>query len=936
MPSPEDLEFKRTVTENGLMTEAQMLECLEAQTQAAGLGVTARLSQIAVNKGYLSPERAKGVAQTMDLASTPMRKFGNYEILGKVGQGGMGVVYKARQVSLDRTVALKLLPAELSRNREYLDRFARESRAVAKLNHTNIIQVHDAGEIEGRHYFAMEFVDGESVGDLIEREGPLPEGRAIDITIQMARALEHAQTAGLIHRDIKPHNIMLTTDGVAKLADLGLAKSVAAKTSVAHTDNIVGTPHYMSPEQIEAEQGIDVRSDIYSLGATLYHMVTGVPPFGGATYATVLYQHMNKPVPDPRDRRAAISDGLAQVIYKMMAKKPGDRYQTPRELFEDLLLLRGGRPPALAKEAPSEGAPEPSGASVRVFRPPVSGEPAKERTSLVRAAKLAVPIFLFLLAGYLAYRTFWRGDGRPVEIVKGTVPTSVLTTVPAVGPGAKWETQLQQILAYERQDPRRYAETIRRLTALASDASGTEVAKKARERLQAVEQARDAEGERVLQNLERQAEMLARQEKMDEVAALFSGFPEGLLTPSMKAKIAEAKGRIARLQAPIEPVEEPRIDGLVVRKTLKQFLDELLKLTRARKFEEAKQLCEEARQQEAYKAIAADIRLVAEDIGRAEKVYALAEAQLAKKIDKVVKMGDWEGKVISVQEGKVVLEPAEGIVATQPLVRVAPEAILQLALGELDPDDPQTALIAGVFRLLTGLEGAKTDLERVSVSGLDVKRYETIVSPEKDSRIKPLESLLSAELPAELQQVFDRTLALEAESKCDRIRLINVTANGAKLKTDLPVLEVRPGERFSMEVDILVCNSHDANAVFPVGFTQSWGDPDSSFYRIEKAFPPGDTRIRVNINAKAPDEPGYQFVAFAGAAVMTIENVMSVTFWKVRKNVWNDGNDIARLSWPQIRVGIEHGWFPVKFLKTETEYEPGHVGGTAVILRVHE
>jgi len=277
-------------------------------------------------------------------------------------------VYKARQVSMDRIVAIKVLRTALSRNEVYLERFFREARAAAKLNHSNIVHAIDAGVAGGYHYFVMEFVDGPTVAERIN-EGPMDEAEALRITHEVAQALSHAQGHGIVHRDVKPENIMLTSDGTVKLADLGLAKSYDTDKSVTVDGRALGTPYYMSPEQARGESTLDTRSDIYSLGATLFHMVTGAVPFDGETSAIVVSKRLTEPVPSPRDLRPEISLATNRLIRRMMSKEPERRYETAEELLEDIeatmrgeMLHPAGHPGGTAAVA-----------AARESRPPAKG-----------------------------------------------------------------------------------------------------------------------------------------------------------------------------------------------------------------------------------------------------------------------------------------------------------------------------------------------------------------------------------------------------------------------------------------------------------------------------------------------------------------------------------------------------------------------------------
>lgn len=260
-----------------------------------------------------------------------------YKVLAKLGAGAMAVVFKARQISLNRDVAIKVLPKKLSQDAEYVERFYAEGRAAAKLNHPNIVQAYDVGEAQGYHYFVMEYVEGKTVYDELAAGKVYSEAEALNIILQMARALEHAHSQGLIHRDVKPKNIMLTTAGIAKLMDMGLARAAADESAIAaEQGKLYGTPYYISPEQILGKADVDFRCDIYSLGATFYHMITGQVPFDGEDSKAVMVKHVKAALPAPDRINIDISFGTVKVIQKMMSKKPSNRHASTAELIEDL------------------------------------------------------------------------------------------------------------------------------------------------------------------------------------------------------------------------------------------------------------------------------------------------------------------------------------------------------------------------------------------------------------------------------------------------------------------------------------------------------------------------------------------------------------------------------------------------------------------------
>lgn len=275
--------------------------------------------------------------------------FANYEILARVGSGAMGTVFKARQKHLERIVALKVLKPALARDARYVERLEREARIVAKLNHANIVTAYDLGHEGGYHYFVMEFVEGRSLRQLLGEWGAFPEQQVLDVAIQVTEALAHAFDCGIIHRDIKPGNILIDQDGRAKLTDMGLAK---AETDLALTRDgaTVGTPQYIAPEQAKNPQAADIRSDLYSLGATLFHMTTGQPPFRADAIGELIAKVLNERPPSVVDLVPEVSDGLSLVIRKLLAKDPRLRYQTPRDLLEDLRRVERRERPRIGRD----------------------------------------------------------------------------------------------------------------------------------------------------------------------------------------------------------------------------------------------------------------------------------------------------------------------------------------------------------------------------------------------------------------------------------------------------------------------------------------------------------------------------------------------------------------------------------------------------------
>jgi serine/threonine protein kinase len=274
------------------------------------------------------------------LVGTAMEQF---EISQKIGEGSIGTIYKAYDLINQRDVAIKFLTREVSSSPQVLERFKREIQTTLKMSHPNIVKGYTAGVWEGCiYYYVMEHIDGSTLHDLMARER-ITEELAVEIYYQMAHALKYIYEFGMVHRDVKPENIMITREGVAKLTDLGLAKAKNDMSGVTLVGTIIGTPLYMSPEQAKGSSIIDIRADIYSLGGTVYHVVTGEPPFKGSSAPVVIAKQINE-VPRPvRELNPSLTPGLEYVVRKSMEKDPGIRYQKPQDLMADLKLLQEGK-----------------------------------------------------------------------------------------------------------------------------------------------------------------------------------------------------------------------------------------------------------------------------------------------------------------------------------------------------------------------------------------------------------------------------------------------------------------------------------------------------------------------------------------------------------------------------------------------------------------
>ncbi|RJP15674.1 MAG: hypothetical protein C4520_19825 [Candidatus Abyssobacteria bacterium SURF_5] len=330
------------------------------------------------------------------------KRLGKYELLKEIGKGGMGNVYLARDSESNATVALKVLPPEFTRTPKYIERFRREAKAVARLNHPNIIKIFDIGEQESTHYFAMEYLGGMTLRKLLEQRGRLPVAEAISILVQIADALDTAHAQGIIHRDVKPDNIMSDESGKFKIMDFGIAHTEQG-TRLTVTGTIMGTPEYMSPEQASGT-AVDKRTDIYALGIVLYEMLTGKVPFNAQTAVEILQMHITKMPESPKLINPEIPGNLSNIIAKMIEKQPANRYESFRHVINALtqalpehLRAAGGvtaKEIAAAAPPPAQARPAP-----RVRERVILQTPTTVRVALAASILLNVLLFGVLLLG---------------------------------------------------------------------------------------------------------------------------------------------------------------------------------------------------------------------------------------------------------------------------------------------------------------------------------------------------------------------------------------------------------------------------------------------------------------------------------------------------------------------------------------------------------
>ncbi len=336
-------EFAQRVVDAGLMTPAELDRFLAGLPEKSEPEDGGQLARQLVQKHILTAYQAQALYQ----GKGKLLVVGKYVILGKLGQGGMGVVFKAQHRTMRRTVALKMLSRNAKQIPGAVKRFQREVQAAGLLEHPNIVTAYDADEVDGQPFLVLQYVEGANLATLVRERGPLPVAMAISCVLQAAHGLEYAHQRGVVHRDIKPGNLLLDCDGTLKILDLGLVRFDAGRIDTANpeltdTGELIGTADYMAPEQSANMKLSDQRSDIYSLGYTLWYLLTGREPYAGESRMERLIGHWEKPIPSLREACPDVSAGLESVFVKMVAKKPEDRYQTMTEVITDLERCRLG------------------------------------------------------------------------------------------------------------------------------------------------------------------------------------------------------------------------------------------------------------------------------------------------------------------------------------------------------------------------------------------------------------------------------------------------------------------------------------------------------------------------------------------------------------------------------------------------------------------
>jgi eukaryotic-like serine/threonine-protein kinase len=442
--------FARHANQSGMATSEQIEQAQREQEELLKSGSTLALSHILIKNGVITEGQRDNLEKKIQAQQAGgIQSLGAYRLLKKLGEGGMGAVYLAEDTVGLRKVAVKVLPKKFAEDNAFLSRFRREAKSMGALNHANVVGAFAVGEELGHHFYVMEYCEGDPLDKLLQKEKTLPVERALEITAQAARGIRHAHEHGIIHRDIKPANMFVTKEGVVKILDLGLSKNIAdaEQSYMTQSGVVLGTPHYISPEQALGQKEIDGRSDIYSLGATLFHLLTGQTPFNGPNIPVILTKHLTEQLPNPQDIQPGIPDRVVLLLQHMMAKLPENRYQTCDELIEDLERVLAGQPPArkaldatlssIAPSAVGKAVLKTKGGRKTSSHDPVGASASRAEGGERPVKPAGAPVVLYAggalvaLIGLVALILFMRGGDRPIAKADSETKPGIETKAPA-------------------------------------------------------------------------------------------------------------------------------------------------------------------------------------------------------------------------------------------------------------------------------------------------------------------------------------------------------------------------------------------------------------------------------------------------------------------------------------------------------------------------
>ncbi|MEW6354759.1 MAG: bifunctional serine/threonine-protein kinase/formylglycine-generating enzyme family protein [Planctomycetota bacterium] len=724
MNRPElDELFAKIAVEDRFVSREQLLDCRHAMEAIAKVGVKRSLQDIMIDKGFLTKEEVLEILRRL-VREGVRPHIGNFEILNKVGEGGMGTVYKARQLSLDRVVALKVLPPRLAKDEIFVRRFIREAKTAAKLAHKNIITILDVGESNGFYFIAMEFIDGPTVADIVERNGRIAESEALRICKEVAEGLAFAAQFGIVHRDIKPANIMLARDGTVKLCDMGLAKQTKLDdASVTESGAAIGTPLYMSPEQARGDVGIDSRSDIYSLGATLFFMATGEPPFRGRTPLEILRKRLELPPPWAGELNPELSEWTCSTIQTMMATDPANRYQSAEDVVQMLDSRGRGRAHAVVARVVSAVQRDSIPADV------VARRLRRARINIVVLTAAVVFAAIFVIGLVLMSKDKKKEKPPPppaqvasplpaqVTATPAAAPTPPPKSSPDKGPAkpgkddgkkppkepsaadplAEMKEQVKQLM-----EKGKHAEALSLLERFPP--AGEKWVKSSREKIeQAVHHRFDSR--------KKEADALVAEGKLADALKLYAAMKEYGL-PSITKRADEEIETIRNLQA-----QERDRATAAVRKGYLKILAEIQGYVDRKDYAGGIAHCESLAKEAAGKDLKEKLDVEKEALLLMMKIRERAENCGERMGGRPFTISGMTGTILGVENGNLKLE-INGVPFPKSLDKIEPLKILELAVGGEEEETAQSHLMRGVFMVYHGdTTSAKEELQAAAVKG---------------------------------------------------------------------------------------------------------------------------------------------------------------------------------------------------------------------------
>lgn len=634
-------------------------------------------------------------------AAAQEKRLGNYLIQGELGRGGMGAVYLALDTALNRRVALKVLNSKLGKNQTYVERFLRESRSAAALQHPNIVTALDVGNEGGHYFFAMELVEGQNLRKLLQQQGAVTEVRALEIAVCIAMALQHAWRKNIVHRDIKPDNIMIAKDGTVKLTDMGLAKATDnSDATLTQAGVMIGSPHYASPEQIRGETDVDCRTDIYSLGISLYHMVAGVPPFQGETAGLVTAKQLAEPLPDPRQFKPYLSAHFCQLLQKMTAKDRDRRFQTPDELFDAIQQVRAGTAPAQAA-API---------SARIAARAVSTPQAVRRQRSASLLPLGFAAMFLMTAGAV----YFYMSGNKSQPVQTPAPIVVRKSDPAAEKASQAQADYARAERFADSHPEEFAKVIGQFQEVWPVAAGTPAEATVLAAIDKWKKKWHESAEAEFNATKVRADSLVQGNDIEGAFAVWKGFPVNLNVPGISSRISAETGSFQKTETDgfqktetvVESVAtDPEKSGTVPSqleaslKDYRQVMESLAPLLEERNWSSISTVTGKLLEDERTEPMRAFLLAFRSDIEAAQSLTSVE--RIKSSIGKSLRFAGIESKVVDVTDTEIKVQTAAGELS-KPLLKMRAKDFFELQGLDSETATEKDLLAVGILSFMEG------------------------------------------------------------------------------------------------------------------------------------------------------------------------------------------------------------------------------------------